>query len=68
MTARPQATTNKPNAHNLTAKHKMAAGQGMYLLVSPSGSKLWRAEVWHGGKEKTLSFGAYPDVTLARAG
>ena len=45
----------------------MTAGQGMYLLVSPSGSKLWRLKYRFDGKEKTLSFGAYPDVTLAQA-
>src|SRR5690554_6945452 len=69
MTARPQATTDKAiKAAKPEAKaYKMSAGQGMYLFVSPSGSKLWRLKYRHGGKEKTLSFGAYPDVTLAQA-
>lgn len=69
MTARPQATTEAAIKHaKPDAKaYKMTAGQGMYLLVSPSGSKLWRLKYRFDGKEKTLSFGAYPDVTLAQA-
>lgn len=69
MTKRKQATTEmairaaKPEAK----AYKMGAGQGMYLLVNPSGSKLWRLKYRFGGKEKTLSIGAYPEVSLARA-
>jgi hypothetical protein len=33
----------------------------------PSGSKLWLYRFELGGKEKTLSIGPYPDVTLAQA-
>lgn len=69
MAARPQATTDKAiKAAKPEAKaYKMSAGQGMFLLVNPNGSKLWRLKYRHGGKEKTLSFGAYPEVTLAQA-
>ncbi len=69
MTARPQATTDKAikAAKPESKQYRMSAGQGMYLQVMPNGSKLWRLKYRHGGKEKTLSFGAYPDVTLAQA-
>ena len=40
---------------------------GLHLYVSPSGGKLWRLTYRHGGKEKLLSLGAYPAVTLAKA-
>ena len=45
----------------------MTAGQGMYLQVMPNGSKLWRLKYRYDGKEKVLSFGAYPDVSLSQA-
>ena len=37
------------------------------MLVQPSGSKLWRLKYRFAGKEKLISFGSYPDVTLASA-
>lgn len=37
------------------------------MLVQPSGSKLWRLKYRFAGKEKLISFGPYPDVTLASA-
>ena len=46
---------------------KLADGLGLHLLVSPNGSKLWRFKYRFYGKEKLLSFGAYPDVSLAKA-
>ncbi|MBR3665216.1 MAG: integrase arm-type DNA-binding domain-containing protein [Desulfovibrio sp.] len=42
-------------------------GYGMYLEVTPKGSKRWRMKYRFGGKENRLSFGLYPDVTLAQA-
>lgn len=47
--------------------YKLADGQGLYLLVNPRGSKLWRIKYRVEGKEKTLSLGAYPDLSLAKA-
>ena len=46
---------------------KLSDGGGLHLLVTPSGSRLWRMHYRFAGKQKTLSFGAYPDVSLARA-
>jgi hypothetical protein len=37
------------------------------LLVSVSGGKLWRVNYRYDNKQKTLSLGAYPDVSLAKA-
>ncbi len=42
-------------------------GGGMYLLVSPNGSKLWRLVYHFDKREKSLSFGDYPTVSLKDA-
>jgi integrase len=45
---------------------KLADGGGLYLLVTPT-AKLWRWKYRFNRKEKSMSFGPYPEVTLARA-
>jgi len=47
--------------------YKLADGGGLFLLVNRGGSKLWRQKYRHIGKERLLSHGQYPDVTLAQA-
>ncbi|WP_051284196.1 tyrosine-type recombinase/integrase [Desulforegula conservatrix] len=47
--------------------YKLFDGDGLFLYVSPSGGKLWRMKYRFEGKEKLLSFGAYPTVSLADA-
>lgn len=42
-------------------------GYGLFLEVTPRGSKLWKMAYRFGGRQKLLSFGAYPIVTLSRA-
>lgn len=46
---------------------KKADERGLYLLVQPSGGKLWRFKYRFLGKEKKLSLGRYPDVSLKEA-
>ncbi len=46
---------------------KLFDTRGLFLLVSPTGSKLWRMKYRHQGKEKLLALGRYPDVSLAQA-
>ena len=46
---------------------KLFDGHGLYLLLMPNGSKLWRLKFRHGGKERLLALGVYPAVSLARA-
>lgn len=41
--------------------------RGLYLEISASGGKWWRYKYRYDGKEKRLSLGVYPDVTLAAA-
>ena len=46
---------------------KLFDGGGLYLEVSPAGGKWWRWKYRYGGKEKRLSLGVYPDVSLKSA-
>jgi integrase len=46
---------------------KLFDGGGLFLLVTPTGGKLWRFKYRLAGKEKKLSFGAYPEVSLLDA-
>ncbi|WP_238473901.1 tyrosine-type recombinase/integrase [Altericroceibacterium spongiae] len=47
--------------------YKITDGKGLFVLVRPNGSKLWRMRYRFAGKEKLLSFGPYPEVSLAEA-
>ena len=55
------------NAKPAAKAYKLADGGGMFLLVNPNGSRLWRLKYRVDGREKLLAIGAYPDVSLARA-
>ena len=46
---------------------KLSDSGGLYLLIAPHGSKLWRLAYRFGGKQKTLAMGAYPTITLKAA-
>jgi Arm DNA-binding domain len=50
-----------------TKDRKLADDKGLYLLVTAGGSKLWRFKYRIDGKEKKLSLGAYPEVSLKQA-
>jgi Arm DNA-binding domain len=47
--------------------YRLSDGRGLYVLVTPSGGKLWRWKYRFDGKEKLMTFGGYPDVSLAMA-
>ena len=44
--------------------YKLSDGEGLVLLIQPNGSKWWRFRYRFNGKEKMLSIGTYPEVTL----
>ena len=50
-----------------TKAYKLSDGGGLYVLVAPSGTKAWRYKYRFGGKEKLLSLGTYPQLSLAKA-
>ena len=43
---------------------KLSDGNGLTLLVYPNGRKYWVYRYRYLGKEKSLSLGIYPEVTL----
>lgn len=55
------------NAKPREKEYKLADSGGLYLLVSPSGGKLWRLKFRVDGKERKLALGRYPDMSLAEA-
>lgn len=47
--------------------YKLADAFGLHLYVTPNGYRSWRWKYRFAGKEKQLTFGPYPDVSLAEA-
>ncbi len=55
---------------NLESNHKpykVFDGDGLYLQINPNGSKLWRLRYYYNDKEKLVSLGKYPVVSLKDA-
>ncbi|MDP9586308.1 UNVERIFIED_ORG: hypothetical protein J2791_005628 [Burkholderia contaminans] len=50
-----------------TKPTKLTDGNGLYLLVKPSGSKLWRYKYRIAGKENVFAIGEYPSISLQAA-
>lgn len=48
-------------------ERKLTDGRGLFLLVKPTGYKSWRWKYRFNGKEKLLTIGSYPHVSLAEA-
>ena len=48
-------------------QYKLFDGGGLFLLVTQQGGKLWRCKYRYDYKEKLLTFGAYPEISLADA-
>lgn len=46
---------------------KASDGRGLYILVNPNGSHYWRFKYRYGGREKCISFGVYPAVSIKSA-
>ncbi len=59
--------TEVRKARILDKPYKLADERGLYLLVNPTGSRLWRFKYRIGGVEKLLSLGNYPDTSLQKA-
>lgn len=55
------------NAKPKDKPYKLADGKGLVLLVNSNGSKWWRLRYTVDGREKMLSLGVYPEVSLATA-
>ncbi|MCH6256481.1 tyrosine-type recombinase/integrase [Puniceicoccaceae bacterium K14] len=55
------------NAKPKEKNYKLTDGEGMYLLVKRNGTRCWQMGYRFGGKQKTLSFGVYPEISLSEA-
>jgi len=48
--------------------YRLSHGEGLYLIIKPSGTKLWRFDYTRpSGDRNTLAFGRYPETSLADA-
>jgi integrase len=47
--------------------YKLADGRGLYIEINPTGSMYWRMKYRYAGKEKRISLGVYPEVSLKNA-
>jgi hypothetical protein len=48
-------------------EYKISDGFGLYILVTPAGSRLWRYNYRFNGIKKTLAFGSYPQISIEDA-
>ena len=55
------------NAKPRDKAFKLADSEGLFLFVQPNGTKLWRMNYRHLGRQKTLYFGAWPEIGIAAA-
>jgi integrase len=55
------------NAKARGKPYRLFDGRGLYIEISTAGGRWWRFKYRIGGKEKRLSFGVYPDVSLKEA-
>lgn len=66
-TAKPLTDKEIKNAKPKDKEYKLFDGQGLYLSITPKGQKWWRLKYRFNDKEKRLSLGVYPNVSLADA-
>lgn len=55
------------NAKPKTKAYKLFDTRGLFLKVTPGGGKLWRFKFYFDNKEKSISLGSYPEVSLLKA-
>ena len=61
-----RAFITKCRAGKATAK-KLSDGAGMFLMLTPAGTPVWRIKYRLGGKERLYAVGTYPDISLEAA-
>ncbi|WP_414734363.1 tyrosine-type recombinase/integrase [Burkholderia savannae] len=54
-------------AKPMEKQQKLFDSGGLFLLVTPAGRKRWVLKYRFGGREKSLAFGTYPEVSLVEA-
>ena len=63
----PLTDTALKNLKTTGKQSKHSDGGGLHIMLTTKGSKVWKMAYRFNGKQKTLSFGAYPTVSLAQA-
>jgi integrase len=63
----PLTDTAIRNAKSKEKAVKLFDGGGLFLLIQPNGTKLWRLAYRFAGKQKLLAFGIYPTISLPAA-
>jgi len=48
-------------------QYKLYDSGGLFLIVAPAGGKWWRFKYRFEGKEKTISLGTFPKISLSKA-
>lgn len=68
-TTKPLTNTEIEKAKPQASKYSLPDGQGLFLLIMPNGSKLWRFNYYKPitKKRTEMSFGAFPQISLANA-
>ncbi len=64
---KPLTDTQVKNAKPEAKDYKLSDGGGMYIIVKTTGSKWWRFNYRFNSKQKTISLGVYPEVSLLEA-
>src|SRR5688572_14314836 len=63
----PLTDTSIRHAKPSSKPRRLFDGGGLYLEVTPSGSRYWRIKYRFAGRENRLSLGVYPGVPLKEA-
>lgn len=50
-----------------SANYSLFDGHGLFILITPSGGKLWRYKYTYEGKSRLLALGSYPEISLQSA-
>ncbi len=57
--------TKMRNAKATQSPYRLTDGHGLYALINPNGTKLWRWKYRFQGREKLMSLGSYPEISIA---
>lgn len=61
------ADTKLRSAQPKEKPYKLHDGEGLFLLIRPTGKKVWQMLYQHAGKHNTFTIGPYPDIGASDA-
>ena len=65
--AKPLTDKEIKGAKPKNKEYKLFDGRGLYLSITPKGQKWWRLKYLFNNRERRISLGVYPQVSLAKA-